>query len=43
MDTQSPFGLFARMSVLGTTPGYYHQENEVNAKFEERMMMEFGK
>jgi hypothetical protein len=25
MDTQSPFGLFARISVLGINPGFYHQ------------------
>lgn len=25
MDTQTPFGLFARISVLGTNTGYYHQ------------------
>jgi len=25
IDTQSPFGLFARTSVLGTLPGYFHQ------------------
>jgi hypothetical protein len=25
MDTQSPFGLFARTSVLGQNPGFFHQ------------------
>lgn len=25
MDTQSPFGLFARISVLGLNPGFYFQ------------------
>jgi hypothetical protein len=26
IDTQSPFGIFARTSVLGTNPGYFYQE-----------------
>jgi hypothetical protein len=26
IDTQSPFGLFARTSVLGILPGFFHQE-----------------
>lgn len=25
MDTISPFGIFARISVLGINPGFYHQ------------------
>ena len=26
IDTQSPFGLFSRVSVLGINPGFYYQE-----------------
>lgn len=25
IDTQTPFGLFARVSVLGINPGFYYQ------------------
>ena len=25
MDTVSPFGIFARISILGINPGFYHQ------------------
>lgn len=25
IDTQSPFGLFARTSILGSNPGYFYQ------------------
>jgi len=25
LDTQSPLGVFLRISVMGTKPGYYHQ------------------
>jgi hypothetical protein len=25
MDTQTPFGIFARISILGINPGFYHQ------------------
>lgn len=42
IDTQSPFGLFSRISVLGTNAGFYHQEKEVQKKYEERMIEEFG-
>jgi hypothetical protein len=42
IDGQSPFGLFARTSVLGTNPGFFFQEKEITARFEERMMAELG-
>ncbi len=42
MDTQSPFGLFARISVLGTNAGFYHQEKQVQQKYQERMIEELG-
>lgn len=34
MDTQSPFGLFARVSVLGLNSGFYFQEKEISQRYE---------
>lgn len=42
IDTQSPLGLFARTSVLGTSAGLYFQEKEITQRYEERMITEFG-
>lgn len=42
MDTQSPLGVFLRISVLGTKPGYFHQENEAVQRFEDRIINELG-
>ena len=33
LDTQSPFGLFVRISLLGQSAGYFHQEMEVKKIF----------
>jgi hypothetical protein len=38
MDTQSPLGVFLRISVLGSKPGYFHQESEAVQRFEDRII-----
>lgn len=34
IDTRSPLGIFLRPSILGSTPGFFHQELEATKRYE---------
>ena len=43
IDRQSPLGIFFRLSVLGFTPSFYHQESEALNRMDEKVRNELGK
>ena len=43
IDNQSPLGIFLRLSILGFTPSFYHQEAEAINRMEEKIRSEFGR
>lgn len=42
IDKQSPLGLFLRLSVMGHSFDFFHQEKEAVERFERKMREEFG-